>query len=125
MLATVAWVSLVLLLLGCFVILLPSYFTLLQSICTNAACALLQPTPQSVQALQQLGLSVANYAVLNLVLISATMVVCLLVGLVLFWHKSDDWMALLAGFFLVLLGCSTSLMRCRQATRAGKYSPLF
>ena len=104
MLATVAWVSLVLLLLGCFVILLPSYFTLLQSICTNAACALLQPTPQSVQALQQLGLSVANYAVLNLVLISATMVVCLLVGLVLFWHKSDDWMALLAGFFLVLFG---------------------
>jgi hypothetical protein len=104
MLARVAWVSLVLLLLGCFVILLPSYFTLLQSICTNAACALLQPTPQSVQALQQLGLSVANYAVLNLVLISATMVVCLLVGVVLFWRKSDDWMALLAGFFLVLFG---------------------
>jgi hypothetical protein len=104
MLARVAWVSLVLLLLGCFVILLPSYFTLLQSICTNAACALLQPTPQSVQALQQLGLSVANFAVLNLVLISATMVVCLLVGVVLFWRKSDDWMALLGGFFLVPFG---------------------
>jgi hypothetical protein len=104
MLARVAWVSLLSLLLGFFVILLPSYFALLQSICTNSACALLQPTPQSVQALQQLGLSVANYAVLNVVLISATMVVCLLVGIVLFWRKSDDWMALLGGFFLVPFG---------------------
>jgi hypothetical protein len=104
MLARVAWVSLVLLLLSLFVTLLPSYFALLQSICTSSACALLQPTPQSVEALQQLGLSVASYAVLNLALIIATMAVCLLVGVVIFWRKSDDWMALLAAFFMVPFG---------------------
>lgn len=104
MLARVAWVSLVLLLLSLFVTLLPSYFALLQNICTSSACALLQPTPQSVQVLQQLGLSLASYAVLNLALIIATMAVCLLVGVVIFWRKSDDWMALLAAFFMVPFG---------------------
>ena len=103
-LARVVWVTLVLLLLGGFVTLLPSYFGLLQSICTSSACALLQPTPQSVRALQQLGLSMASYAVMNLALIIATMVVCLLVGVVIFWRKSDDWMALLAAFFMVPFG---------------------
>jgi hypothetical protein len=104
MLARVAWVGLVLLLLSLFVTLLPSYFALLQSICTDSACALLQPTPQSVQALQQLGLSVASYAVMNLALVIATMAVCLFVGVVIFWRKSDDWMALLAAFFMVPFG---------------------
>jgi hypothetical protein len=115
----VAWVSLVILLLGLFVILLPSYFALLQSICTTSACALLQPTPQSVQALQQLGLSVANYAVLNLALISATMVVCVLMGIVIFWRKSDDWMALLAAFFMVFFGMLyvTDALQASPSTR--------
>ena len=119
MLARAAWVSLVLLLLGLFVILLPSYFALLQNICTASACALLQPTPQSVQALQQLGLSVASYAVMNLALISATMVVCLLVGVVIFWRKSDDWMALLAAFFMVPFGMLyiTDALQASHSTR--------
>lgn len=119
LLATVAWVSLVILLLGLFVILLPAYFALLQSICTNSACALLQPTPQSVQALQQLGLSVASYAVMNLMLICATMAICLLVGVVIFWRKPDDWMALLAAFFMVPFGMLyvTDALQASHSTR--------
>jgi hypothetical protein len=103
-LARVAWVSLVILMLGIYAFLLPSYFELLQSICTGAACALVQPTPQTAQALQQLGLSVASYALTSLVLIILTMAACLIISLVIFRNKSDDWMALLSAFYLVSFG---------------------
>ena len=52
-----AGVSLVLLTLVSFVVLLPSYFAQLQTVCTSPTCALVQPTSESVRAMQQLGLS--------------------------------------------------------------------
>src|SRR5215469_15933476 len=58
----VAWIILVMLTLASFIILLPSYYAQLQSVCTNPTCALVQPTPASVHAMQQLGLSVSSYA---------------------------------------------------------------
>jgi hypothetical protein len=103
-LARVAWISLVLLLLGIYAFLLPSYFELLQSICTGAACALVQPAPQTAQAIQQLGLSITSYALISLVLIILTMAACLIISIVIFWNKSDDWMALLTAFYLVSFG---------------------
>jgi hypothetical protein len=103
-LARVAWVSLVLLMLGIYAFLLPSYFALLQSICTGAACAVVQPTPQTVQAIQHLGLSVTSYALISLVLTILTMSAGLIISVVIFWYKSDDWMALLSAFFLVSFG---------------------
>ncbi len=103
-LARTAWVILVLLMLGIYAFLLPSYFELLQSICTGAACALVQPTPQTAQAIQQLGLSVTSYALISLVLTILTMLAGLIISVVIFWYKSDDWMALLSAFFLVSFG---------------------
>src|SRR5215471_9358042 len=102
--ARVAWVSLVLLTLGIYAFLLPSYFELLQTICSGSACALVQPTPQTAQAIQQLGLSVPGYALLSLVIIILTMSACLIISIVIFWFKSDDWMALLSAFYLVSFG---------------------
>jgi len=103
-LARTAWVILVLLMLAIYAFLLPSYFELLQSICTGAACALVQPTPQTAQAIQQLGLSVTSYALISLVLTILTMLAGLIISVVIFWYKSDDWMALLSAFFLVSFG---------------------
>jgi hypothetical protein len=56
-LARMAWVSSLIVLLSLFVPLLPSYFALLHSLCTNAVCTLVQPTPATVQAMQKLGFS--------------------------------------------------------------------
>ncbi|HEX9135216.1 MAG TPA: hypothetical protein VF844_23250, partial [Ktedonobacteraceae bacterium] len=99
-----AWVSLVFLTLALFVILLPSYFAQLQAVCTGPTCALLQPTSDTVQALHQLGLSVGGYATFTLILTLVTAVVCFLVSGVIFWRKSDDWMALLVALTEVTSG---------------------
>ncbi len=99
-----AWVSLVLLTLAIFVVLLPSYFAQLQTVCSSQTCALVQPTPDTVQAIQQLGLSISGYATFTFVLTLVTAMVCFLVSGVIFWRKSDDWMALLVALTEVVSG---------------------
>lgn len=99
-----AWVTSTILALGIFITLLPSYFALLQTTCTSGACAIVQPTPNTVQAIQKLGLSVTSYAVITLALTIVTTLACFTVSAVIFWRKSDDWMALLVAFAEVAFG---------------------
>jgi hypothetical protein len=103
-LARVAWVAVVTLLMGLFLTMLPAYHTLLQTICTGAICAIWQPTPAFALALQRLGLSVSGYATFTLALALATAFLCCAVSAVIFWRRSDDWMALLVALGVVALG---------------------
>ena len=90
--------------LASFIVLLPSYFSQLQTVCSNPTCALVQPTLDSVHAMQQLGLSGSLYATFTLMLTLVTALVCFLVSSVIFWRKSDDWMALLVALTEVVSG---------------------
>jgi hypothetical protein len=54
--------------------------------------------------MQKLGFSVGNYATFTLALTIAVSMVCLAVSAVIFWRKSDDWMALLVALGVVALG---------------------
>ncbi len=104
LIARVAWVSLVILTLAIFVILLPSYFAQLQTVCTGPTCALVQPTADTAQAMQKLGLSVRSYATFTFMMTLVTALVCFFVSGVIFWRKSDDWMALLVALTVVATG---------------------
>ena len=103
-LARVIWVAVVTLIVALYIAMLPAYYTQLQTVCTGATCAILQPTPASAQAMQKLGFSVGNYATFTLALTIAVSMVCLAVSAVIFWRKSDDWMALLVALGVVVLG---------------------
>ncbi|MGZ3642578.1 MAG: hypothetical protein ACXVCM_01885 [Ktedonobacteraceae bacterium] len=94
-LARVAWVVAVSMVLALFLATLPAYYTLLQTVCSGALCGAVQPTPDSAQAMQKLGLSIGAYATFILVLTLALAFLCFAVSAVIFWRKSDDWMALL------------------------------
>ena len=63
-----------------------------------------QPTPEGVRALQDAGLSVRTYALLNVVVDKVFQLVWLVVGALIFWRRSDDWMAVLVSLFLVTFG---------------------
>lgn len=80
---------------------LPLYFSELQSICKGANCVQGQPTHATVQTLHALGLSISSYALGELAILICTAWVGFVVGGVIFWRKSDDWMALLVALFLV------------------------
>src|SRR2546428_10635253 len=85
-LARVAWVAAVTLLVAPFLATLPAYYTFLQTICTGATCGPAQPTPDSAQAMQKLGLSVGTYAAFTLVLTLALAFLCLAISAVIFWR---------------------------------------
>jgi hypothetical protein len=100
-LARVVWVAVVTLIVVPFLARLPAYYTALQTVCTGALCGSAQPTPDSAQAIQRLGLSVGAYAAFTFALTLALAFVCFAVSAVIFWRKSDDWMALLVALAVV------------------------
>jgi hypothetical protein len=104
--ARLATMSLVALTIAAFLPLLPAYVSSLHTVCAGAACPVGQLTPQAVQALQAVGLSVNAFAVSTLILTLLALLMCWSVAAVIVWCKSDDWMALLVAVMLVLMGTS-------------------
>jgi len=107
----VVWVAVVVFTLSIFIASLPAYFAQLQSVCAGDTCvyAYGQLTPGAAQALQNLGFSTGGYAVSILALAIASTLVSFGVAYVLFWRRSDDWMAMFVSLFLVIIGVNFSV----------------
>src|SRR5919106_1101413 len=102
--ARVAWVAVAITVLAIVLFSIPSSFEHYRTVCTatSEVCserAVGQPTPEGVQALRDVGLSVSSYALLNVVLDKVYQLVGFAVGALIFWRRSDDWMALLVSAF--------------------------
>ena len=95
---------------GVFVASVPATYTVLLSLlCTGPMCN--HPTPatvQFVQQLQALGISVQAYVIYYLVLNIVFVCSYFIVAIILFWRRSDDWMALFASFFLMTFAITFS-----------------
>ncbi|HYX51327.1 MAG TPA: hypothetical protein VE843_16390, partial [Ktedonobacteraceae bacterium] len=102
-LARVACILAGVLSLGVFIASLPAnYNAILSLLCTGPSCNHpSQATVQFVQQLQALGLSVQAYAIYYTVLNIIFVCIYFIVAIILFWRRSDDWMALFASFFLM------------------------
>ena len=107
--ARVAWVAVAITALAIIVFSIPSSFEYYRSVCTAASevCserAVDQATPDGVRTLREAGLSLRTYALLNVVLDKVFQLAWFAVGALIFWLRSDDWMALLVSAFLVSFG---------------------
>src|SRR6266702_1627308 len=101
-LARVVWGAVVVLALGLFIASIPTTFAALHMLCTAPSCTTSGPlTPDDVQELQAVGLSMDFYVTYMVVFIIVFVFGYVAVGAVLFWRKSDDRMALFASFTLV------------------------
>jgi len=100
------WAVLALALLGIFVANLPSYYQSSQILCTQfeTGCLTGQLTPVYAHLLAQLHLSLAVVAVLFASLTIAVSLAYWVVGLLLFWRKSQEWMGLYTSLLLITLG---------------------
>src|SRR5260370_6078192 len=117
-LARVVWAAVVVFTLSIFLLSLPAYFAQLQTVCVADTCVYSygQLTSGSAQALQNLGLSTGGYVVSSLALAIASALVFFGVACVLFWRRSDDWIAMFVSLFLVIIGVNFSVQA--QATLA-------
>jgi len=107
--ARVIWIILVLFLLSVFIASLPASFATLFQPCT-AGCTNGngQLTVSEMHALTQYGLSLNAYAWSWIIINGGTALVWFMVGGILFWRKSDDWMALLVGLMLISSGANAT-----------------
>jgi hypothetical protein len=92
----IGWLLLVAYTLGVFFGSLPFFFAHLQTVCTRTPCISGQPLASTVLLLHGLGLSLASYALLMIVLIILVACIAFAVAGVLAWRKADDWLALLS-----------------------------
>ncbi len=105
--ARAGWIALALILLANFVANLPAYYQSAQTLCNSsdpAGCPTGQLTPVYAHLLDQLHLSVAVVVVLFASLTIAVSLAYWVMGLLIFWRKSQDWTGLLASLALVMLG---------------------
>ncbi len=108
--ARVVWLALSIPSLGLFVVGLPVYYQQLQRACVDPTrCPLNVALPaQGLQAFASIGLSVSGYAMLVTIFSALMAVIWCAVGFLIFWRRSDDWLALLAAFFLVIINITPS-----------------
>ena len=103
--ARAVWLALVVPSLGLFVISIPVYYQQLQTACfIGTACGKLYGAlpVKGLQTLSTIGFSVSGYAALFTIFFAITAAIWCAVGFLIFWRRSDDWLALLAAFFLVM-----------------------
>jgi hypothetical protein len=102
-----AWIALALVLLVGFVLNLPAFLQNARTVCTlpnPGNCPTDQLTPVYVRVLNQLHLPVAVAASFLAALTFAVSVFYLVVGLLIFWRKSQEWMGLFVSLLLVMWG---------------------
>ena len=114
--ARAVWMVLVIPSLGLFVVGLPAYYHQIQKPCVATMCNIAgELTVKGLRALTTLGVSVSGYAVFLTIFWVIIIVVWSGIGFLLFWRRSDEWVALLAAFALVMFnltypGLSTTVL---------------
>ena len=108
--ARVVWLVLVIPSLGLFLASLLVSYQQMQTVCVDiTTCNLTGAlTAKGLQALTSSGFSVNEYATLLTIFFAITAAVWYAVGFLIFWRRSDDWLALLAAFVLVMFNVTSS-----------------
>ena len=100
--ARVGWIALVILSLAVVALGFPEAVDEISDVCeVPAECSIYQVTSEGLRVLEGLGLSVRTYAVLNVAGFVAYVIGFVAIGALMFWQRSDDWVALLVSATLV------------------------
>ncbi len=95
--ARVSTIAVALASIALFCLMFPAIVAFLETPCADGNCPL---TPAQAQTLGALGLTTGNYALFNMVILFIEGVPALLVAVIIFWRRSDDWLALLVALQL-------------------------
>jgi hypothetical protein len=108
-LARVVWIVLVIFLLVTFIFSISANFASLHQPCTGDWCINSgYLTASEIHALTQYVLSLDVYAWSLIIINYGTALIWFAVGGILFWRKSEDWMALLVALMLISGGVTTA-----------------
>lgn len=83
---------------------LPLLFQQLTTTCTGSDCLRNQLTPEALRPMAEIGLTLTEYAVIQLMPTVIFAVVCVAVGALIFWQRSHELMAFSSSLWLVTIG---------------------
>ena len=104
LLARTAWVAVAVLTVVCIAASIPVEFARLQTVCTTGACEAAALTPANVRELGSMGLSVGFFAGYHIAVELIFAATSFAVGVLVFWRRSDERMALFVALALVTYG---------------------
>jgi len=105
--ARAVWIAIAVVTLALFVTSIPPVFSELRTVSFGEGTSIWQLRPNEARALEQLGLSVGVYAIYWIVIQVVFVLGFAVVAGVIFWRKSDDWLALFVSLFLLMFGANT------------------
>jgi hypothetical protein len=101
----ISWIVLTLFLLTLNAVMIPRYDAALQAHCQpGPQCFSIQLTTHDQQLLHRFGLSLSFLTTIQVISNAIFVLVCFALGVLIFWRKSADHMALFCAFMLVLVG---------------------
>ncbi len=104
----VVWSLFVLFDLGILVFSIPRFIAQQRTVCTDLTrvnCGLYQLGPAQMVVLNRFGFSLVGYAAYVLMLDAVITLALLLIGALIFWHKSNDRMGLFVSLLLITFAC--------------------
>src|SRR6266581_2919238 len=110
LIARTVWLVLIIPSLGLFVVGLPVYYQQLQRACDDPVCGGIAGAlnTQGLQVLTTSGFSLTRYAAVVTIFSAMIAAIWCVVGFLIFWRRSNDWLALLAAFVLVMFNITPS-----------------
>src|SRR5215211_6895310 len=116
--ARATWVALATLTLGLFVASVPFAYARYATLCEGAQCGYFQLSPEGAKLLEGWGLSIDFYAAYNIACDIAQALGFWVVGVTLFWRRSDARMVLFASIAFVTWGAQNTLRALADASAA-------
>jgi hypothetical protein len=107
--AQLAWILVAVFAFILFVVSIPTFYTQTQSVCTVVYCNGVQVSPEQAHALAAHGISLTSYAWYSVFVTILSTLIWFSVGWLIFWRKSDYWIALLVSLQAVTQGATNSI----------------
>ena len=98
------WIALVLAVIGLFIAGISPRFDELRVICAGEDCTVLSLSSLEADALRDFGLSLEFYAGYHVVLEVLLAGAFALLGILIFWRRSDDWIGIMVSAAIIFLG---------------------
>jgi signal transduction histidine kinase len=98
------WLLVATLSVGLFLAGVPFHYRQLLDVCVGNECSWTQLSPPEMLALQNTAFSPTLYATYSITLTTAWALAYATIALIIFWRRSNEWMALLAALWLVTFG---------------------
>ncbi|CAA9446628.1 hypothetical protein AVDCRST_MAG82-3392 [uncultured Rubrobacteraceae bacterium] len=102
--ARVVWLAVTVVSLGLFALSLQPGYALLRTVCEHRPCGPEQLSPEGARTIEQLGLSLDLYAAYNVALVLVFALAFCGLAVVIFWRRSNDFIALYTSLTLVVTG---------------------